>query len=89
MADLNEEQNENNVNINNNININNEHRLNPCRCPKCYLIPSITMYEEDNKLKLRFMCVNKHEFNEEYESLYNKSKIDIDNIDCKKCFIKN
>ena len=87
MADLNEEIN-NNDNNNDNNNNNKEDRLNPCRCPKCYLIPSITMYEEDNKLKLRFVCVNKHEFNEEYESLYKKSKIDIDNIECKKCNIK-
>ena len=32
-------------NLDNNININNNDRLNPCRCPKCYLIPSITIYE--------------------------------------------
>ena len=85
MADLNEEQNENNVNINNNININNENRLNPCRCPECYSIPLITMYEEENKLKLKFKCPNDHEYNEEYESLYKKSKIEFDNIECKKC----
>ena len=85
MADLNEEQNENNININNNINVNNENRLNPCRCPECYSIPLITMYEEDNKLKLKFKCPNDHEYNEEYESLYKKSKIEFDNIECKKC----
>ena len=52
MADLNEEQNENN--INNNINVDNKNRLNPCRCPECYSIPLIMMYEEENKLKLKF-----------------------------------
>ena len=83
MADLNEELNEN-INNDNNFNVN-ENRLNPCRCPECYLIPSITMYEEENKLKLRFICPNGHEFNEEYESLYKKSKIEFDNIECKKC----
>ena len=43
------------------------------------------MYEEENKLKLKFVCPNNHEFNEEYDSLYKKSKIDFDNIECKKC----
>ena len=83
MADLNEETNENNIN---NIIINNDdNRLNPCRCPECYLIPSISMYEEENKLKLRFKCPNNHEYKEEYESLYKKSKIDFENIECKIC----
>ena len=81
MADLNVEIN----NLNNNNDINNENKLNPCRCPECYLIPSITMYEEENKLKLKFKCPNDHEYNEEYESLYKKSKIEFDNIECKKC----
>ena len=60
MADLNEEIN----NKDNITNYNKEDKLNPCRCPKCYLIPSIMMYEEENKLKLSFKCVNNHEFKE-------------------------
>jgi hypothetical protein len=81
MADFNEE-----INNKNNINTDNkEDKLNPCRCPKCYLIPSIMMYEEENKLKLSFKCVNNHEFKEEINNLYNKSKIDIDNVECKIC----
>ena len=67
------------------INNNKEAKINPCRCPKCFLIPSIKIYEEDNKLKLNFICPNNHEFNELFESLYNKSKIDIENIQCKIC----
>ena len=43
------------------------------------------MYEEENKLKLRFKCSNNHEYNEEYESLYKKSKIEMENIECKIC----
>ena len=72
-------------NLDSNININNNDRLNPCRCPKCYLIPSITIYEEQNKLKLKFKCINNHEFNEDYDSLYKKSKIDFDNLECELC----
>ena len=78
---------------NSNIEINNktndiygeENKLIPCRCPSCYLIPSITMYEEENNLKLKFKCSNNHEFDDEFNTLYKKSKIDIDNIECKKC----
>ena len=82
MADLNIEK----INLdNNNINNDIEKRLIPCRCPECFLIPSITMYEDENKLKLNFICPNNHEFNEDYESLYKKSKIDFDNIECKIC----
>ena len=47
MADLNVEEKRKDNNDNNN---NKEDRLNPYRCPKYYLIPSITMYEEDNNL---------------------------------------
>ena len=80
MADL-------NIDINDKENNNNkEEIINPCRCPECYLIPLITIYEEKNKLKLKFKCQNNHEFNEDYDSLYKKSKFD--NIECKKCNIK-
>ena len=58
------------------------------RCPKCYLIPSIRIYEEQNKLKLYFKCGNNHEFKDDFTSLYNQSKIDFDNITCKICSIK-
>ena len=81
MADLKEEIN----NRENEDNNGKEERFNPCRCPESYLIPSITMYEEENKLKLKFVCPNNHEFNEEYDSLYKKSKIDFGNRECKKC----
>ena len=64
---------------------NKEDKINPCRCPKCFLIPSITIYEEENKIKLNFICPNNHEFNEDFESLHKKSKIDIENIQCKTC----
>ena len=65
--------------------ITKEEKINPCRCPECFLIPSITMYEEENKIKLKFICPNNHEFNEDFESLHKKSKIDIENIQCKIC----
>ena len=39
-------------------------KINPCRCPKCFLIPSIKIYEDNNKLKLNFICPNNHEFND-------------------------
>ena len=84
MADLNDEKNNTNINEN-----NNNEKLIPIRCPDCYLIPLITMYEEENKLKLKFKCQNNHEYDEEYDNLYNKSKIDIDNIICNKCNKKN
>ena len=80
MADLKEEIN----NRENEDNNGKEERFNPCRCPESYLIPSITMYEEENKLKLKFVCPNNHEFNEEYDSLYKKSKMDFGNRECKK-----
>ena len=83
---MDEIKNNENININNAINNNlNKEKLNPCRCPTCYLIPSITMYEEQNKLKLKFLCSNNHEFNDEFNNLYKKSKINIDNIECKLC----
>ena len=51
MADLNIE-----INSQQNKNDNNIENANiPCRCPECYLIPSITIYEEENKLKLKFV----------------------------------
>ena len=80
---------ESNDEININVNDNNkEEKINPSRYPKCYLIPLITMHEEENKLKLQFKCSNNHEYNEEYNNLYNKSKIDMDNIISNKCNIK-
>ena len=80
MADL-------NIEINDNIQ-NNEKKLIPCRCPSCYLIPSITMYEEENNLKLKFKCSNNHEFDDEFNTLYKKSKIDLDNKECNICNVK-
>ena len=80
MAELNEEIN--NSENSNNI-VKNDDRLDICRCPECYLVPSIRMYEEENKLKLNFKCVNNHEYNEDFNVLYEKSKIDIENIKCK------
>ena len=82
MADLNIEINDKENNV------NKEEKMNPCRCPKCYLIPSIKMYEEENILKLSFKCGNNHDFNDEYNNLYNQSKIDFNNVECKKCNIK-
>ena len=70
MADLNDEINEKD----NNNNSSREEILNPCRCPECYLIPSIKMYEEENKLKLSFKCANNHEFKDEFNNLYKRAK---------------
>ena len=82
MADL-------NVEINDNNNIVEEEKLNPCRCPECHLIPLITMYKDNNNnLKLKFICSNNHEFNEDFKILHEKSKLDFDNINCKTCNIK-
>ena len=83
MANLNEKLNDkekNNININSKI---KEDLINPCRCPKCFLIPLISLYQEENKLKLKFICPNSHEYNEEYDSLYIKSKKDFEKIECK------
>ena len=82
MADLNDENN------NNNDILNEQKKDNPCRCPECHLIPSISMYEEENKLKLKFLCPNNHEFNEDFNTLYKKSKLDLNNIECKICNLK-
>ena len=65
-----------------------EEILRPCRCPNCYLIPFITLYEENNELKMKFKCPNKHEYDKDFESLYNMSKIDLDNLICHKCSMK-
>ncbi len=82
MADLNIEINDKENNV------NKEEKMNPCRCPKCYLIPSIKMYEEENELKLEFICGNNHKYKDEFNKLYNNSKINMDNIECKICNIK-
>ena len=81
MADLNIEINSQ-QNKNNN-NIENANIL--CRCPEYYLIPSITMFEEENILKLKFISPSNHEFKDEFNNLYNKSKIDFENTECKTC----
>ena len=85
MAELNDEINNIDNNDNNMNNINNDDDNIPCRCPKCFLIPSIKLIEEENELKLCFKCENGHEFKEEFNSLYKKSKIKMENIECKKC----
>ena len=88
MEDLNIDKNSSQQKNVNKIDINNINKI-PCRCPNCYLIPSIRMYEEENILKLSFKCGNNHNFNDEYNNLYNQSKIDFNNVECKKCNIKN
>ena len=67
---------------------NKEEMMIPCRCPECYLIPLITLNEENNKLTLKFTCPNEHVFNDAFNVLYNKSKLYKDTLVCKQCSVK-
>lgn len=67
---------------------NKEEMMIPCRCPECYLIPLITLNEENNKLTLKFTCPNEHVFNDAFNVLYNKSKLYKDTLFCKQCSVK-
>ena len=56
------------------------------RCPKCYLIPFISLDTSNKIPNLNFECLNNHIINKPLEVLYNESKnYQINTIKCKKC----
>ena len=87
MSELNDKINNNKNNDNNVNNINNDNDNIPCRCPKCFFdtINKIDRRGKLIKIILYYKCENEYEFKEEFNSLCKKSKIKIENIECKKC----
>ena len=47
---------------------------NVIRCPKCYLIPFISINYSNEQIFLNFKCLNNHSINKPLKELYNESK---------------
>ena len=60
------------------------------RCPKCYLIPFISIDHSSKQPILQFKCLNNHEINKPLKELYSESKkYQINSIKCKNCEEEN
>ena len=58
---------------------------NVIRCPKCYLIPFISINYSNEQIFLNFKCLNNHLINKPLKELYYESKkYQINSIKCKK-----
>ena len=67
-----------------NINILSEENV--IRCPKCYLIPFISINYSNEQIILNFKCLNNHFINKPLKELYYESKkYQINSIKCKNC----
>ena len=56
------------------------------RCPKCYLIPLISINYSQKEPILQFKCLNNHEINKPLKELYFESKrYQINSIKCQNC----
>ena len=59
---------------------------NVIRCPKCYLIPFISINYSNEQIILNFKCLNNHLINKPLKELYYESKkYQINSIKCKNC----
>ena len=59
---------------------------NVIRCPKCYLIPFISINYSNEQIFLNFKCLNNHLINKPLKELYYESKkYQINSIKCKNC----
>ena len=60
------------------------------RCPKCYLIPFISIDHSSKQPILQFKCLNNHEINKPLKELYFESKkYQINSIKCQNCEEEN
>ena len=60
------------------------------RCPKCYLIPFISINHSQRQSMLQFKCFNNHEINKPLKELYFESKkYQINSIKCQNCKEEN
>ena len=60
--------------------------INILRCPKCFLIPFISLDSSNKITTLNFECLHNHIINKPLEELYNESKnYQINTIKCKSC----
>ena len=60
------------------------------RCPKCYLIPFISIKHSQKQSILQFKCLNNHEINKPLKELYFESKgYQINSIKCQNCEEEN
>ena len=60
------------------------------RCPKCYLIPFISINHSQKQSILQFKCLNNHEINKPLKELYFESKkYQINSIKCQNCDERN
>ena len=56
------------------------------RCPKCFLIPSLSLIIENNEHKIEYECENQHKGILSFDNFVKEcSKFNLENITCLSC----